>query len=572
MIRFLRAMAWLRWRLLLNGFKGSKRRDGLERLSRFGAVLAPLLLVISFTAMAVVLAVLGFLGGRRIGLGTMDPGEALLFARGVLLFLLALPVLVPLGRASHGSRAGSARLLLLPIPTRALHVVESLSTLADPWIAFVVPGLLALPLGLLTAGRPLAALLALAAAIAFMATIVSLSSLTAFLAEWLMRDRRRSEIFTLLFVLLISSFGMVPVFFAEGLEDRVREERRASASLQPVFSVTEFDAGLPVWTRGLPSELYAGAIRMEVEGRSDRSLLLVAALLAQAAVLHHLSSRVHRKVLTSTGSGRASRRSGSIPLGPSRWPFLSPTVTAVAAVHARNAIRSVRGRLAIFLPGPLMAVIAILGRKAPEEVFLGQMMSGQSYVMLAFGCVFSLYALQAFHLNQFASDRAGLSLNFLAPISDRDLVKGKAVGGAVIYGAAVGLCVACTAFTSKGGPSLAWVTVLLGAAATYVMITPVAAAMSATLPRTADLSKTGPGGNPHGLAVLIGTVATMALSAVPGLVLVLVQDRGGLPGLAAAISALWLALAVAVAAILLGPVSRIVAERRENLALVAQGR
>ncbi|MFN0008968.1 MAG: hypothetical protein ACKVXR_13785 [Planctomycetota bacterium] len=568
----LRALSWLRWRLLLNGFKGSKRRDRLERFSRFGAVVAPLVLVIPFGAFAVGLAVLGFLGGRRIGLGTVDPGEALLVARGVLLFLLALPILVPLGRASHGSRAGSARLLLLPIPTRALHLVESLSTMADPWIAFVIPGLLALPLGLLTAGRPMVALLALVAAAGFLATIVSLSSLTAYLADWLMRDRRRSEFFTLFFVLLISSVGMVPVFFADGLEDRVREEQRAEASLQPVFSLAEFDAGLPVWTRALPTEIYARAVRLEVEGRSDRSLLLVAALLAQAAVLHHLSSRAHRKVLTTTGSGRASRRSGKIPLGPSRWPFLSSTVTAVAAVHARNAIRSVRGRLAIFLPGPLIALIGILGRKAPDEVFFGRMMVEQSYTMLAFGCIFSLYALQAFHLNQFASDRAGLSLNFLAPISERDLVKGKAVGGAVIYGAAVGLCAVCTAFASGSGPSLAWVSVLLGAAATYVLIVPMAAAMSATLPRTADLSKTGPGGNPHGLAVLIGTFATMALSAVPGLVLVLVQDRGGRPGLAMAISALWLALAVAVTTILLEPVSRIVAERRENLGLVAQGR
>ena len=176
-----------------------------------------------------------------------------------------------------------------------------------------------------------------------------------------MRDRRRSEIFTLAFVILISCVGLVPMFYADRLEDSAREKRRDPQQLQPLFSVAEFDAGLPLWTQGLPSELYARAVRMEVEGRSDRSLLLVAALLAQAAVLHHLSARVHRKVLTSTGSGRARRRSGKIPLGPARWPFLSPTVTAVAAVHARNAIRSVRGRLAIFLPGPLMALLALLG-------------------------------------------------------------------------------------------------------------------------------------------------------------------------------------------------------------------
>ena len=198
-------------------------------------------------------------------------------------------------------------------------------------------------------------------------------------------------------------------------------------------------------------------------------------------------------------------------------------------------------------------------------------MASQSHVLLAFGCLFGLYALQAFHLNQFASDRAGLSLNFLAPISERDLVKGKAVGGAVMYAASIGLSLVCTAFASKGGPTIAWLSVLLGAAATYVLLVPVAASLSATLPKTADLSKTGPGGNPHGLAVLLGTFATMAASTPTALVLALVQDRGR-PGLAAIAMVLWLLFAFAIATMTLGPVSRIVAERRENLGLVAQGR
>jgi len=93
MIRFLRALAWMRWRLLWNGFKGSKRRDRLETLARIGAVLAPLVIVIPFAVMAVALAILGFVGGRKIGLGTAEPGQALLVARAVLLLLLALPIL-----------------------------------------------------------------------------------------------------------------------------------------------------------------------------------------------------------------------------------------------------------------------------------------------------------------------------------------------------------------------------------------------------------------------------------------------------------------------------------------------
>jgi hypothetical protein len=44
------------------------------------------------------------------------------------------------------------------------------------------------------------------------------------------------------------------------------------------------------------------------------------------------------------------------------------------------------------------------------------------------------------------------------------------------------------------------------------------------------------------------------------------------PRAAAALLALWAGLSLVVAAMLLGPVARIVAERRENLGLVAQGR
>jgi hypothetical protein len=565
-------LAWLRGRLFWNAFKGSKRRDRLERLARFGAVLAPILIVVPFAIAAVALSVLGFIGGRRIGLGTIDPGGALLVARGALLLMLALPILIPLGRASHGATSGSARFLLLPIPRSTLHIVESLSALADPWIAFVVPGLIALPLGLVSAGRPIAALVSLGAGAVFLATTLSLASLTSFLADWLMRDRRRGEVFTLVFVLFISCAGILPASFADGLKHEKRARAESGERLEPAFSVVEFDAGLPAWSQALPSEMYARAVRTEVEGSSWRSLLLVAALLAEAGMLFHLSSLVHRKILTMTGSGRPKRRSNPIRSGTGTWPFLSPTVSAVATVHARNAMRSVRGRLAVFLPGPLLAVLAILGRKMPGEVPFGQMMAEQNHVLLAFGCLFSLYSLQAFHLNQFASDRAGLTLNFLSPISDRDLVKGKALGGALIYAAAVGLCLVCTAFASASPPTLAWVSVLLAATATYALLAPVAAALSATLPRTADLSKTGPAGNPHGLAVLFGTFGTMILSAPPALALAIVQDRMNQPRAAAALLALWAGLSLVVAAMLLGPVARIVAERRENLGLVAQGR
>jgi hypothetical protein len=569
MIRYLRAFAWLRWRILLNGLKGSKRRDTLERISRVAGLLAPILLFVPFGAAAVILGILGFYAGRNLGTGDVDPRTVLLVARVILFLVIILPVLVPLGRAMQTSRSGASRLLLLPIPRGALHHAEAIATLADPWLGFVIPGLLLFSLGLFSAGRAGDGLVAFVASIALLVAVASLSALSSFTTEWVMRDRRRGEVFTLLFVFLISIVGLLPMYFSTRFEDRVEAGRHGKHGHT---SVAQFDARLPAWSRAVPSELYGRSVQAQVAGRSDEAWLLVAALLAEAAAIYGLSSAVHRKVLDTSGTGRARRSATRMNAGPERWPFLTPAATAVATVHARNALRSVRGRLAVILPGPLFAGLALLARRIPDEVPFGERMSTQGYALLGFQCIFALYALQAFHLNQFASDRSGLSLHFLSPISDRDLLRGKAAGGAVIYGASLGLCFVCTWIVAPGGPTIAWLSVLLAAAATYAWLTPIAAALSALFPRTADLSKTGSGGNPHGLSVLAGTFAIPLLVTPPALVLGIVQDRLDRPVLALAMIAAWALLAIAISIPLLHPVASLVASRRENLALVAGGK
>jgi hypothetical protein len=193
-------------------------------------------------------------------------------------------------------------------------------------------------------------------------------------------------------------------------------------------------------------------------------------------------------------------------------------------------------------------------------------------VLLGAGIIFSLYALQAFSMNQFASDRAGLTLEFLAPIPDLELVKGKAVGCAIVLGATVLLCLVCSLLVAAGGSPLVWLSVLLGGAATYLLLTPVAAVLSALFPVASDLSKTGTGGNPHSLAFLIGTLLVFVFSSPAAAILALAYHRYHRPGLALLLMALWTLVAAAISIPLLRLAARAVAPRRENLALVAQGR
>src|SRR5262249_34975931 len=154
---------------------------------------------------------------------------------------------------------------------------------------------------------------------------------------------------------------------------------------------------LPAWTRALPSELYARAVQRQIDGSSDSAWLLVGILAAEAVAIYGASSAVHGRLLASSGNERAHRRRSVVDRSSRRFPFLTPAASAVAVVHARNALRSVRGRLAVLLPGPLIAGLALLARRLPGEVPLGSILGTQSHMVLGCGCVFSLYALQAFH-------------------------------------------------------------------------------------------------------------------------------------------------------------------------------
>ncbi|MCR4373654.1 MAG: hypothetical protein NUW22_02275, partial [Acidobacteria bacterium] len=130
MIRFLRAFAWLRWRLLLNGVRGSRRRDTLEQVSRLLALIVPALIVVMSLGSIVMVAVAGFLGGQALTSGRFAPHVVVLVARGLLLVVTALVVFMPVGGAAQTTSTKYSRLLLLPIPARGLHLVEVLAGLA----------------------------------------------------------------------------------------------------------------------------------------------------------------------------------------------------------------------------------------------------------------------------------------------------------------------------------------------------------------------------------------------------------------------------------------------------------
>jgi hypothetical protein len=192
-------------------------------------------------------------------------------------------------------------------------------------------------------------------------------------------------------------------------------------------------------------------------------------------------------------------------------------------------------------------------------------------VLLGAGLVFGLYAMLAFVANQFASDRAGLTLQLLAPIADRDLVTGKLVGCGVVYAVLLLICLGCALLAAPGGSPLVWTSVVLGGAASYLLLAPAGAVLSALFPVASDLARTGSGGNPHGLSLVVGTMLVVLFSAPPWFILD-AHHRAGRPDLALLHGGLWAAGAALVSIALIGPIARVVGARRENLGLVAEGR
>jgi hypothetical protein len=124
-------------------------------------------------------------------------------------------------------------------------------------------------------------------------------------------------------------------------------------------------------------------------------------------------------------------------------------------------------------------------------------------------------------------------------------------------------------FVAFPGGSLAlWLAIPLSLMATYFLVAPAAAILSALFPRVVDLNSIGRGSNAHGLAGLLGVFAFVGAGA-PGLLINLVAAKWfGQPSLVPVLLLAWCALAYGIGRLLFLPARRIFAQRRENLAML----
>jgi hypothetical protein len=568
MSRHLRAIVWLRWRLMANALQGGRRRDRFEQISRAIALVVPLIVVALSFGTVIAASVIGFVGGRAAASGLVEPALATLAMRGVLLGVVLLVVVFSITSPSQSALARYTRLLLLPISRRVLHLVEVVANLADPWLLFAGIALVAFAAGVAAGGRPGAALVVLLVTAVALALLAAIASFVSFLVAAVLRSRRRGEAFTLVFVLAVSIAGLIPAFLTQDLQTS-REERRAARAARPSFSAERFDRSLPAWTRALPTEIAGRTVLHGLLGEPGPVAAGLALLTLQGGLLFFASSAMHARMIRSLESDQGRRRAAARQFAPFRLPLISPAASVVGWAQLRTALRSVRGRVAVLLPGPLIALLSLIVRGDRDNEELAAVAAHGHFIAGA-GLVFAMYAILPFTMNAFGVDRAGLTLQFLSPLRDRDLAWGKTMGGLLIFGVAAALCVIGAAAVNPTGSPYAWLAVLLGGLAIYLLMSPIAIWMSALFPVAADLSKTGSGGNPHPLPMIAGTLLVLVFAAPAAIAIVASQFWLERPALAPVLVLAWTAVSAVVSIVGVRLAARAIGARRENLLLVAR--
>lgn len=566
-LQLLRALAWLRWRLMINAITRSGARDFLERLSRSAESVLPIAMLVLITPAALLLGAVGAWGGWALATGDPSALPLLEIVRWSLAAVLVMTLVAPLIFAGGQQASGTVRLLLLPFPRHVLYLSHVLGPLADPWIVLAIPMTLGLAAGLARGGAPASALVALVAAIAMVAVLLGVSALLSATIQLIVRNRRRAELLVLGGTLFIIVLSLIPSAFIEDSRDgRSRQGRRGAGVERP--------ADVPRWivvaSKGIPSEAYTTAVR-NASGERPAAAGALAVLGAWALLAHGLTWPLFQRMLQAPAtSGRARGGSAERAFGAT-LPGVSPIVSAVAIAFTRLAFRTPRGRTLVLAPILMLALFAFLSIARGAAIPFGPARVGGGFSLTIFGIALSILSLGPFMFNQFAVDRAGLTLQFLAPLGVREMLYGKAIGGALIAAAPVAVSIAAGLVTGARAP-LHWATLLVSTCAVYLIFAPVSAILSLVFPRTVDLSSIGQASNAHQAAGLLGMLALAAIVAPPSLLAAAGLRLWQSPLIALGLVTAWLLVSIAIAFVLFRIAERLLEERKENLLMVAVGR
>ncbi len=559
MFRTLRAFAWMRWRVLLNSLERTGARDTLERLSLAVEQIGPIIALVLLVPSAIGLAGLGGYAGYWLA-----AGQPVMIFEALRILLLAACGFAIVGPMLMPSMEPTAvvRLLLLPIPRGTLYAAQAAGALSEPWVLISLPVALAVPIGLALAGAWLAAALSLAAGLLLILCLIGLSTLSTLLLHLVVRDRRRGELLALLLIVLLPGMAMLPGLLASEPDERTGHGKRGRPPM-PAWVAQGAGAAYAV----VPSELFARATRSPASHEPGAAIVPLVVLLTSGTLLHALGVLTFGRLLDSPTAGQRRRSTSTAEPFNLQLPFLSRGSAAVAHAQVRLAMRTPRGRAILLGPLVPFSMLAIVVYRQGQLEF-GYINLTDGLSLAAFGGAVCLLSILPFAMNQFAIDRSGLTVVLLSPLDTRELLAGKAVGnGLIAAGPAILSAVVAFVLFPGGSPAL-WLSLPLALVATYALVAPGAAVLSALFPRTVDLNSIGRGSNAHGFANLLGLIMFIA-AGVPSALVVVLTGLTHFPTLTPVAMLLWCGIALLSSRALFSGVAVIFDKRRENLGIVA---
>ena len=564
MLRFLRAWAWVRWRVRMNAIERSDRADRIQRFTRATEVLGPVMVAVMMVPTALVALALGAAAGFGMSSGAQWGEAAMHLMRFALLAATALTIVGPVMLPSGRGIASLPRLLLLPVSRTALYASELVGGLAEPWMMMAALAAVSLTVGALAAGSLSAALAAVAAGALLLLTLAGLGACLGAALHVLMGNRRRGEWIVVVALTGFSLLGMLPALMTGSRDERRTRDAEVESRLARAL---EEPASGPLAL--LPSELYVAAVARAAGVSPGSPLLPVAGLAAAAAAALGAGWAVWRRAIDLGGLSAGRTRARDVQ--GNRAPWMRTPATGLAFTFVQHVLRTARGR-AIVLPSVVMTLVFAALVAFRGGLDLGAFSIRTGFAVAVFGVIAAFLAPVQLWMNQFAIDRAGLTMLCLQPLSSAAILRGKMAGAAVLVGGIAALPFLLGLIIGAPLPAAYWIVLALGALAAFAVLAPMAALLAIFFPKHVDLTSIGQRSNAHPVAGLLGAMAT-GLAAAPAVGAALVGFRlMDSPIAAVGLAAAWLVIALILHWGLTKLAVSAFERRREALVATANGR
>ena len=574
MLRFLRAWAWLRWRVKVNAIERSDRADRIQRFTRATEVLGPVMLAVMMVPTALFALALGAAAGFSMGSGAPAGGASTLWAtilqpsmhvlRIALVAATVLTIVGPVVLPSGRGIASLPRLLLLPISRGALFCSELVGGLVEPWMMMTALAAISLTLGALAAGSLSAALAAVVAGTLLLLTLAGLGACLGALLHVLMGNRRRGEWVVVVALTGFSLLGTLPALMTGGRDETGTRDSDVESRLERAL---ETPANGPLAL--LPSELYVAAVARSAGAIPGSPVLPLAGLAAAAALALGAGWAVWRRAIDLGGLSAGRTRAREVQGNRAGW--MRTPATGLAFTFVQHVLRTARGR-AVVLPSIVMTLVFAALVAFRGGLDLGAVSIRSGFAVAVFGVAAAFMSPVQLWMNQFAIDRAGLTMLCLQPLSSADILRGKMAGAALLVGSIATLPFVLGLMIGAPFPAAYWVVLAIGAVAAFAVLAPMAALLSIFFPKHVDLTSIGQRSNAHPVAGLLGALA-IGLAAAPAVGAALVGVRlMDSPPAAVGLAAAWLLIALLLHWLLSKVAVNAFDRRREALVATANGR